>query len=313
MELFDATDLAAASEFAVFRNAAGSGGAVEGICVPRGAEMSRKEIDTLTTFVQGYGAKGLVSVAVLGEPSALTQEDFRSPVAKYLSVQFVRGACGRSGAKRGDLMLLIAGEGGKPRLEPGSAQRVKPALDGLRREVAGRLKLADPDVLHYAFITEFPLVEWDDELQRWDAQHHLFVAPMEEDLPLFASDPARIRSRAYDLTLNGYELGSGSVRIHERELQERVFQLLGISVDDARLRFGHMLEAFDYGAPPHAGFAPGIERIVALHAGEDDIREVMAFPKTKSATDPMTGAPLPVGEEQLQTLGIRLVEQADAK
>jgi aspartyl-tRNA synthetase len=191
--------------------------------------------------------------------------------------------------------------------------RVKPALDGLRREVAARLRLADPTVLHYAFITEFPLVEWNDEEERWDALHHLFTAPMEEDLPLFDTDPARVRSRAYDLVCNGYELSSGSVRIHRRDVQERVFRLLGISEEDARVRFGHMLEAFEYGAPPHAGFAPGIDRIVAQLAGEDDIREVIAFPKTKSATDPMTGAPTPVTDEQLRVLGLRVVGEGGPK
>ncbi|MCH8994167.1 MAG: aspartate--tRNA ligase [Chloroflexi bacterium] len=315
MELFDLSDVAGSSEFGIFRNAVGSGGAVEGICVSGGVEFSRKEIDRLTTFVQGYGAKGLVSIGLLGEGDlgSLTDEEVRSPVAKYLSLELVRAAAERAGAKRGDLLLLIAGEGGKRKLEPGSVQRVKPALDGLRREVAARLKLADPNVLHYAFITKFPLVEWNDEDERWNALHHLFVAPFEEDLPLFDSDPARIRSRAYDLVCNGTELSSGSVRIHRRELQEKVFRLLGISEEDAQTRFGHMLEAFEFGAPPHAGFAPGIDRVVAQLAGEDDIREVIAFPKTKNAGDPMTGAPMPVSEEQLQVLGIRVVDEPEGR
>ncbi len=315
MELFDVGDLAASSEFAVFRNAVASGGAVAGICVPGGAALSRKEIDSLTTFVQGYGAKGLVSIALLGEGdlASITEEEVRSPVAKYLSLDLVRGAAERAGARRGDLLLLVAGEGGKRALEPGSVHRVKPSLDGLRREVAARLRLADPGTLHYAFITEFPLVEWNDEDERWDALHHLFTAPMEEDLPFFESDPGRIRSRAYDIICNGTELASGSVRIHQRALQERVFRLIGISDEDARLRFGHMLEAFEYGTPPHAGFAPGIDRVVAQLAGEEDIREVIAFPKTKSALDPMTGAPMPVTEEQLRVLGIRVVEEPGAK
>jgi aspartyl-tRNA synthetase len=308
MELFDITDLVAASEFTVFRNAAGSGGAVEGICVAGGTDLSRKEIDQLTTFVQGYGAKGLVSIALLGDIASLMEEQVRSPVAKYLSVDLVRSAAQRAGAGNGDLLLLIAGEGGKPKLEPGSALRVKPALDGLRREIAARRKLADPGLLHYAFVTEFPLVEWNDGEQRWDAQHHLFVSPFEEDLPLFETDPARIRSRAYDLICNGYELGSGSVRIHRRELQEKVLRLLSISDDQMKSRFGHMLEAFEYGAPPHAGFAPGIDRIVAQLCLEDDIREVIAFPKTKTASEPMTGAPSTVAPEHLELLGIRVVE-----
>jgi len=228
-------------------------------------------------------------------------------------LETVRAAAQRAGAQQGDLLLFIAGEGGKRRLEAGSAQRVQPALDGLRRNVAARLKLADPNVLHYAFVTEFPLVEWDDEEERWAAQHHLFVAPREEDLHFFDSDPARILSRAYDTVCNGEELGSGSVRIHRREQQEQVFRLLGISQEQVQARYGHILEAFEYGAPPHAGFAPGIDRIVAQLAGEADIREVIAFPKTKSASDPMTGAPFAVTEEQLEVLGIQVVEEPEAK
>ncbi|MCH8160406.1 MAG: aspartate--tRNA ligase, partial [Chloroflexi bacterium] len=311
MELFDINDVAASSEFGVFRNAVTSGGSVEGICVPGGAEFSRKQIDSLTTFVQGIGAKGLVSIALLGQPGSLDEEGIRSPVAKYLAVDLVETAAQRSDAKQGDLLLLVAGEGGKPKLEPGSSHRVRPALDGLRREVAARLELADPNVFHYAFITEFPLVEWDEEEERWDALHHLFVAPMEEDLHFLDTDPSRVRSRAYDMICNGMELGSGSVRIHKRDLQERVLRLLGISDEEAQERFGHILEAFEYGAPPHAGFAPGIDRIVAQLAGETDIREVIAFPKSKSGADPMTGAPSRVSDEQLSVLGITVVEQPE--
>ncbi len=311
MELCDVSDLVADSEFGVFSNAVKSGGTVEGICVTGGAEISRKQVDSYTSFVQGYGAKGLVSVTLLGEGTVetLTMDDVKSPVAKYLTEELVRNVSQRMDAKRGDILFFVAGEGGKPKLEAGSAQRVKPALDGLRREIASRLELADPNTLHYAFITEFPLVEWNDEDERWDALHHLFTAPFDEDLPLFDSDPASIRSRAYDAICNGQELSSGSVRIHQREMQERVLKLLGISDDDAQARFGHMLAAFEYGAPPHAGFAPGIDRLVAQLAGEDDIREVIAFPKTKSGADPMTGAPSPVSDEQLEVLGIRVVEE----
>jgi len=309
MELFDITDLAATSEFGVFKNAASSGGAVEGICVAGGESFSRKDIDTLTTFVQGYSAKGLVSIALLGDPGSIKDDEIRSPVAKYLSTGLVREAAQRASAKKGDLLLLIAGEGGKKALEAGSAARVKPALDGLRREVAARQRLADSATLHYAFITEFPLVEWNNELERWEALHHLFTAPFEEDIPLFESDPASIRSQAYDLICNGTELSSGSVRIHQRTMQEKVFRLLGISDEDAQTRFGHMLEAFEYGAPPHAGFAPGLDRVIAQLAGEDDIREVIAFPKTKTGAEPMTGAPSPVPQAQLDELGIRIVEE----
>jgi aspartyl-tRNA synthetase len=311
MELFDITDLVGDSEFGVFKNAAGSGGSVEGICVPAGTEFSRKQIDSLTKFVQGYGAKGLVSIGILGQPGSLDEEGIRSPVAKYLSLDLLEAAAKRADAKQGDVLLLVAGEGGKPKLEPGSSNRVRPSLDGLRREVAARLELADPQMLHYAFITEFPLVEWDEDGERWDALHHMFTAPMEEDLHYFETDPGRIRSRAYDTVCNGEELGSGSVRIHKREMQERVFRLMNIDEKEANERFGHMLDAFEFGAPPHAGFAPGIDRVVAQLAQEEDIREVIAFPKTKNAADPMTGAPSPVSDDQLRVLGITVVEQPE--
>jgi len=313
MELFDITDLVVESEFGVFKNAAASGGSVEGICVTGGESFSGKEIDSLTTFVQGYGAKGLVSIVLLGDPASITEEQVRSPVAKYLSLDLVRGAAQRAGAKQGDLLLFVAGEGGKSKLEAGSLQRVKPALDGLRREIAARQKLADPNLLHYAFITEFPIADWNEDEGHWDAPHHVFTAPMEEDMAFFDSDPARVRSRHYDITCNGQEIGSGSVRIHQPELQQRIFALMGIGEEEARQRYGHMLEAFEYGAPPHAGFAPGIDRMVAQLAGEDDIREVIAFPKTKTGAEPMTGAPAPVPQKQLDELGLRLVELPDAK
>ncbi len=310
MELFDITDLARTSDFGVFKNAATSGGSVEGICVTGGEQFSRKEIDSLTTFVQGYGAKGLVSIALLGDPTSIKEDEIRSPVAKYLSTDLVREAAQQAGAKKGDLLLLVAGEGGKSKLEPGALQRVKPALDGLRREVATRQKLADPMMLHYAFITEFPIAEWNEDEGHWDAPHHVFTAPLEEDMERLESDPASVRSRHYDIICNGQEIGSGSVRIHQPELQRRIFALMGIAEEEARRRYGHMLEAFEYGAPPHAGFAPGLDRVVAQLAGEDDIREVIAFPKTKTGAEPMTGAPSPVPQAQLDELGIRIVEEA---
>ena len=177
-------------------------------------------------------------------------------------------------------------------------------LDGLRREIARRLNLADPGMLHLAFITDFPLLEWIEDEGRWDALHHPFTAPREEDLPYLESDPGRVLARAYDTVANGFELGSGSIRIYRRELQERLFALLGISPAEAQARFGHMLEAFEYGAPPHGGFAVGLDRLAMLLAGRENIREVIAFPKTQSATDPLTGAPAPVSPEQLAEIGL---------
>jgi aspartyl-tRNA synthetase len=234
-----------------------------------------------------------------GGLDSLAEDDVRSPVARYFSVEEVRHMALRAGARRGDLLLLVADQ-------PRVANR---ALDGLRRYLARRLGLADPKTFSFCFVVDFPLLEWDEEDGRWYSVNHPFTAPKAEDLPLLESDPGRVRARAYDLVCNGWELGGGSIRIHDRELQERVFRLLGLGPEEARASFGHMLEAFEFGAPPHGGIALGFDRVVALFCDEDDIREVMAFPKTKSATEPMTGAPGPVTDEQLRELHLRIREE----
>jgi aspartyl-tRNA synthetase len=306
LELSDFTNAVRGTGFIVFKSAVESGGSVEGFCVPGGAGFSRKEIDALTDTVKGLGAKGLVSIAYTTRPSAATEEEIRSPVLKHIGLELVRSVGELAGANAGDLVLIVAGQGGVPSKEPGSAARVKPALDALRRAVATKLELADPNTLLYAFILDFPLVEWNEDEERWDASHHLFTSLREEDIPLLDTDPGSVISQAYDITCNGWEIGSGSIRIHNRQTQERIFKLLNINEDEARLKFGHMLDAFDYGAPPHGGFAPGIERTVALLAQETDIREVMAFPKTKSAQDLMTGAPMPVDPKALDLVGLQI-------
>ncbi|MYG91213.1 MAG: aspartate--tRNA ligase, partial [Chloroflexi bacterium] len=183
-------------------------------------------------------------------------------------------------------------------------------LDGSRRELARRLDLVDDSILNFGFVTDFPLVEWDAEGQRWDALHHPFTAPQTEDIDMLDSDPAEVRARAYDTICNGFELGSGSIRIHERDLQMTVFELLGVGAEEAQQRFGHMLNAFEYGAPPHGGFAFGIDRVAMLLAGTENIREVIAFPKTMSASDPMTGAPMAIASEQLDELHLQVSEAA---
>jgi aspartyl-tRNA synthetase len=306
MELVDLTNAVRGTDFTVFRSAVETGGSVEGLCVPGGASFSRKEIDALTDVVKGLGAKGLASLAYTTAPASATEEEIRSPVLRHLGLDLARSLGVLAEANAGDLVLIVAGQGGVPAKEPGSTARVQPALDALRRHLAAKLNLADPNVLKYAFIVDFPLVEWNDDEERWDASHHLFTSCRDEDVPLLDTDPGSVRSNAYDITCNGWEIGSGSIRIHRREMQERIFKLLGISESDARLKFGHMLEAFEYGAPPHGGFAPGIERTVALLAQEVDIREVMAFPKTKTAQDLMTGAPLPVDPAALAAVGLQV-------
>jgi aspartyl-tRNA synthetase len=303
MELVTLNDVLDGTGFQVFKQVIASGGAIRGINVTGGAEMSRKQVDDLTTFVQQYGAKGLVSMQFTGsgDIEELTEEDIRSPVAKFFSADQAKELARAAEAARGDMLLMVADKEGV----------ANKALDALRRELARRLDLIeDPNVLSFAFITEYPLLEWSDNDGRWTSIHHPFTSPFPEDMGLLDSEPARIRSHAYDCVCNGWELFSGSIRIHQREIQESVFKMLGISPEEAERKFGHMLEAFEYGAPPHAGIGAGIDRLLAVLLGEPDIREVIAFPKTKSASDPMTGAPTPISEAQLDELHIE-VEDGD--
>jgi aspartyl-tRNA synthetase len=298
LELSSISDLVAGSEFSVFRAAIAEGGEVRGLSLPGGAEFTRRQVEELTTLVQQHGARGLVSMALQGEGplATLAAEDVRSPVARFFSVEQVRSLAERVGASRGDMMLFVAGP----------AKVVSASLDALRRELAARLGLADPQTFAFCFVLDFPLFSWNDEAQWWEPEHHMFTSPREEDIPLMETDPAKVRAQHYDLVCNGQELGSGSIRITRRDLQEKMMAFFRISPEDARQRFGHMLEAFEYGAPPHGGFGHGLDRVVALLAGERDIREIIAFPKTKSASDPMTGAPLPAQGDQLEVLHLKL-------
>jgi aspartyl-tRNA synthetase len=302
MELVDVSDLLAESEFGVFRETLAAGGVVRGICVPGGAVFSRRQIDELTEFVKTVGGKGLISIGLTGEGPVeeLTADDFHSPVHRYLRLEEVRTIAARAGASRGDLLIIVADQ----------EARASQVLDGMRREMARRLNLIDEGFLAFCFITGFPLVEWNEAEERWDAVHHPFTSPKEEDLPLMDSDPGRVRARAYDLVCNGWEIAGGSIRIHRRDVQEKMFSLLRIAPEEAQERFGHMLEAFEYGAPPHGGIATGLDRTVMLLAGERDIREVIAFPKTKTASDPLFGAPSTVSEAQLKELHIALRPEA---
>ena len=301
LELHDFSDGLRDSEFTIFRQTIAAGGVVRGLAVPGGAAtISRKQTDDLTKLVQQFGARGLVSIALEGSGSldSLTADDIRSPVAKYFTVEQVKAIASAAGAVRGDMMYLVADQ-------PAIAAR---ALDGLRRELGRRLELAERDTLRFCWVTNFPLFEWNDEDARWYSVTHPFTAPLPMEAHLL-DDPetiGQVHSRSYDLACNGWEVGGGSIRIHQRELQEKVFGILGLSMEEARQRFGHLLEAFEYGAPPHGGTAHGIERTIALLIGSEDIRDAMAFPKTKSAVDPMTGAPSPVAQQQLDDLGLRL-------
>ncbi len=296
MELADVTDLFRASEFGVFRSAIEDGGRIRALAAPGAGEFTRRQIDELTEIAKSRGAKGLVWVALAAAPAAITQEQIRSSAARFMTPEIVRGLAGRTGAGAGDLLLLVADRDAVS----------NPVLDTLRRDLARRLNLADPNRFAWLFVTDFPLFEWDAADNRWSAVHHLFTAPKAEDVALLETEPGQVRSQAYDLVCNGWELASGSIRIHSRAVQEQIFRLLSIAEEEARERFGHMLEAFEYGAPPHGGIAPGIDRVVAILAGETDIREAIAFPKTKAAADPMFGAPSPVDARQLRDLSIRV-------
>ncbi len=296
LELSDCSDIAATSGFGVFSSTVAGGGRVRGIVMPGGASLSRREVDGFTNLAKTMGAPGLVSLQFSADPASATEDDVRSPVLRHIGIDDARKIGERCGASAGDLVLLAAGDSGM----------VSTVLDGIRRDLARRLDLVDDSVLQFGFVTDFPLVEWDQDEQRWDALHHPFTAPQAEDAHLLDSDPANVRARAYDTICNGFELGSGSIRIHERDLQMRVFELLGVGAEEAQRRFGHMLNAFEYGAPPHGGFAFGIDRVAMLLAGTENIREVIAFPKTMSASDPMTGAPMEIADEQLHELHLKI-------
>jgi aspartyl-tRNA synthetase len=284
LELHDVGEVLRATEFKVFAGALASGGVVRGINA--GArELSRADLDGLTDLAKQHGAKGLVWAFV---------EDggWRSPVAKFLSPQEIDAINSALEAGPGDLLLIVADE----------PSTVGQALSALRMEIARRFDLIDHSRHDVLWIVEFPAFFWDAEAGRWQAAHHPFTAPRGD-----LSDPWTVSSRAYDLVLDGSEIGGGSIRIHEREVQQRVFELLGIGPEEAQERFGFLLDAMRYGAPPHGGIAMGIDRIVAALAGRDSIRDVIAFPKAASGADPLTGAPAPVDSAQLRELGLRLL------
>ncbi len=292
MALVDVSDVVAGCDFGIFSKAVAAGGEVKGICVPDCGSYSRRQIDELAELARQEGAKGLAWLALKEDG------EVRSPFAKYLTDDEVAALLERMGAESGDLLLFVADR-------PRTASQV---LGALRLELGERLGMRDAGELAFCWVVDFPLFEWDEEEQRWDPSHHLFTAPMADDVGLLETDPGAARGQQYDLVCNGEEIAGGSIRIHKREVQEKIFELIGLDVEVARERFGHMLEAFEYGTPPHGGIAPGIDRLVMLLAGEPNIREVIAFPKTQQAADLMAGAPSPADPKQLQELHIRIVE-----
>jgi len=291
LELQDASSLFAGGEFQAFAQAVAGGAAVKALRVPGAGGMSRKELDDLTGEARQLGAKGLVWIKV-------TAEGLQSPVAKFLTVAVQDKLLALTGGAAGDLLLLVADA-------PGVAATV---LGRFRVDLARRFTLIREDKDVFAWVIDFPLVEYNADEKRWDAVHHPFTAPRDEDLPLLESDPGRARAKAYDLVLNGQEAAGGSIRIHQQAVQERLFGLIGISKEEARARFGFLLEALEFGAPPMGGIAFGLDRLAASLVGQESIREVIAFPKTQKGTCPLTDAPAPVDARQLRDLGIRIVE-----
>lgn len=298
LELCDLSDLFTDSAFGVFANAVAKGDQIKAICAPHCAGYSRKQVDELTEMVKRYGAQGLAWLAL---PADVTpdRDHVRSSFAKFLSPHEFEGLLARTGAQPGDLVLVVAAA---PAV---TAQ----ALSNLRLEMGRRLGLMDDSVFAFCWVTDFPLLEFSAEEQRWTAVHHPFTSALDEDWERLESDPSRVRAKAYDVILNGWEVGGGSIRIHRRELQNRLFTQLGIDEETQQLQFSQLLDAFEFGAPPHGGIALGMARLVALFAGAGNIREVIAFPKTATASDLLFGAPSPIAAGQLRELHLRTINE----
>ena len=294
LEIKDISDIAGRTDFQVFRSALDHGGKVKGICVPGCSHYTRHQLDELIGLAKGCGAQGLITVAFTGE--SVTPAEVKSAAAKYLPPRQLEEMARTLEAKPGALLLIVADK----------SDVVNKTLDELRREMAHRLNLADAKLLAFTFVVDFPLLEWSETTGHWQPMHHPFTAPREEDVSLLETEPARVYGQHYDVVCNGCELGSGSIRVHNRQLQERIFSRLGYSKEETENRFAGLLEALEYGAPPHGGIAIGLDRLVMLFAGERSIREVIAFPKNQNAVDMMLDSPSYVDKYQLDELNLKL-------
>ncbi|HEV8633253.1 MAG TPA: aspartate--tRNA ligase [Chloroflexota bacterium] len=296
LPIIDLTD-SFGSGFQVFDVVRAGGGQVRGIVAPGCGGYSRREVDQLTELARSKDAKGLVTFALTPD------EGIKGPVAKFFDAEQLQRVAERMEAETGDLLLIVADQ---PNV-------VAEALGELRLEIGRRLNLLDPGVLAFCWVLDMPAFEWDEASRLWVAKHHQFTMPVDEDMPLLDTNPGLVRAKQYDCVCNGTELAGGSIRIHRREIQEKIFRVIGMSDDEARRLFGHLLEAFEYGTPPHGGIASGLDRWLMLLADTDSLRETFAFPKTQSGVEPMTGAPSPVGAEELRDLHIRLLVESKAR
>lgn len=288
MEIFDLSDAMRGSDFKVFEAVLAAGGCIKGINVKGNAGIPRRELDGLVNYVGQYGAKGMAWIGY-------TAEGLKSQISKFFSEEQLEKIRRTAQAEEGDLVLIVAD---KPNVAVN-------AMGQLRLEMGRRMNLIDPDKLSFAWVLDFPMFEYDEEEKRFVAMHHPFTSPRDEDLQYLESDPGRIKAKAYDMILNGTEIGGGSIRIFQRDVQEKVFKAIGLSDEEANGKFGYLLEAFDYGTPPHGGIAFGLDRLIMLMAKRSSIRDVIAFPKTQSATDLMSQAPSEVALRQLKELSIR--------
>ena len=300
LKMADLGEAALKTGFNVFHNVIKDQGIVKGFAAPGCGEFTRGQIDELTNFVKERGASGLIAIGINGledSSETLDMEKVRSNIARFLTPENVKDFAVSTGANEGDLVLIVAGD----------AKSTNAALAALRHEIGRRLNLADPDEMHFAFVTDFPLFEWNLQDHRWDASHHAFCMPKEGYKEFLPHDPGKVIAQSYDLVCNGLEMASGSIRIHDRNLQEDVFSVLGYTKAEVAERFAQLLDAFEYGAPPHGGIAPGIDRLIMVLMGKESIRDVIAFPKTQSQMDPLFGAPSMVEESQLEELHIEVV------